>query len=376
MPTTFNVVSLGVIQDEFGNTVIIDPVEGSGNTLAENASQLVGLTFGGASGDFLTGQSLLDRFVEFSPGQPGANSGTSNLYDQDNDPDERFRIDGGPSQTFDAVAEYQATITYLDGTTATITATIFQDVLGNTYWAPELTQNADQDAMEAKPIASITLVSLTNDNSEGLIADRDAWEFAPCFTVGTLISTPLGKRPIEQLNVGDEVITKDNGPQVIRWLGQRTVAAKGKLAPVRICAGAIGAGIPSRDMLVSRQHRMLLSSRIAERMFGTHEVLVPAIKLTELPGIYVDETLQEVTYLHIKTDQHDILFAEEAPTESLFIGQHAEQALGSEAITEIFDLFQHLLSDLDDEARPFVDGKPAKNLLRRHVKNRVPLIDN
>ena len=192
MPTTFNVVSLGVIQDEFGNTVIIDPVEGSGDTLAENASQLVGLTFGGASGDFLTGQSLLDRFVEFSPGQPGANSGTSNLYDQDNDPDERFRIDGGPSQTFDAVAEYQATITYLDGTTATITATIFQDVLGNTYWAPELTQNADQDAMEAKPIASITLVSLTNDNSEGLIADRDAWEFAPCFTEGTLISTPSG----------------------------------------------------------------------------------------------------------------------------------------------------------------------------------------
>ena len=51
-----------------------------------------------------------------------------------------------------------------------------------------------------------------------------------------------------------------------------------KVQPVRILAGALGHGMPQRDLLVSRQHRMLVSSAICERMFGLEQVLVSAIK--------------------------------------------------------------------------------------------------
>ena len=103
----------------------------------------------------------------------------------------------------------------------------------------------------------------------------------PCFTSGTQIETPNGPRAVETLSVGDEVLTLDHGPQHIRWIGTRHLSrddliAKHKLLPVRIKAGALGNGLPHRDLLVSPQHRMLVRSAIAVRMFDAKEVLVPA----------------------------------------------------------------------------------------------------
>ena len=147
LPTTFNVFQLGV-------RPIIDPTEGT--QTAENASALVGLTFGAP------GTPLLESAAVLSPGAFGG--GTANVYDMnDGLSNDTFRIDGGPLQTFDGTATYNATITYLDGTTATITAVIFQDTAGNLYWAPEFSANADQTAMEAKPILSLTLDSLNGN---------------------------------------------------------------------------------------------------------------------------------------------------------------------------------------------------------------------
>ncbi len=80
-----------------------------------------------------------------------------------------FRIDGGAPQYFDAVALYNAVITYADGDTADITAIVFQDVDGKTYLAPHLTENPDQAALTAKPILSLSLQSVLEDtaNMEG-----------------------------------------------------------------------------------------------------------------------------------------------------------------------------------------------------------------
>lgn len=375
MPTTFNVVSLGTVTDSTGATVIIDPIDGSGDLDAENASQLVGLTFGGPDGDFLTGENLFNRFAVMSQGQPGFNSGTNNIYDQDNDPDERFRIDGGPSQVFDAVATYNATITYWDGTTATISAVIFQDVNGNTYWAPEINRltDGDQEKMEAGPIMSLTLDSLISNTSTGLVGNRQEWEFAPCFASGTRLLTEGGLVRIEELGVGDKVLTSDNGYQAILWIGRNTVPATGKLAPVHITAGALGNGLPSQDLVVSRQHRMLVNSKICQRMFGTCEVLIPAIKLTALPGIYVREDLDEVTYLHLRTSRHDIIFAEGTPTETLYLGPFAIEALGAAAVAELEEIFPDLRTVAEQPARILVDGKRAKTLVARHDKNALSM---
>lgn len=60
----------------------------------------------------------------------------------------------------------------------------------------------------------------------------------PCFVAGTLILTPDGERRIDELEVGDLVMTHDGGPQPIRWIGTRTIPAAGQFAPIRIAAGA------------------------------------------------------------------------------------------------------------------------------------------
>ncbi len=201
-----------------------------------------------------------------------------------------------------------------------------------------------------------------------------------CFTPGTLIECDTGVRRIEDLEVGDRVSSTTNGTDSlvqIRWIGRRHVHQEDllknpKLYPVRILAGALGGGLPKRDLLVSRQHRMLVSSKIVQRMTGASEALVPAITLTQLPGVYVDKSVESVTYYHLLFDQHEVICAEGAETESLFLGPIAINALSHEARWEIFELFPDL-KKIDGgvaPARKFVSGQKGKRLVERHIRNR------
>ena len=195
-----------------------------------------------------------------------------------------------------------------------------------------------------------------------------------CFTAGTLIETALGPQPIESLKVGDLVLTADHGLQPVRWIGRRclgseALAAKPRLRPVRIKAGALGEGLPERDLLVSRQHRVLIRSKIAVRMFDTAEILVPAIKLTEVPGIFVDEEVDCVEYFHLLFDRHQIIYAEGAAAESLFTGPEALKAIGAEAREELFLLFPEIArpDHAPTPARLMPSGKRQKRLVVRHM---------
>ena len=91
-----------------------------------------------------------------------------------------------------------------------------------------------------------------------------------CFTHGTMIVTDKGEKPVEKLVAGDKVLTKDNGLQELRWIGSRTVPAKGNLAPIMIKAGAMA---NDRDLMVSPQHRMVVEGWKSELLFGEREVL-------------------------------------------------------------------------------------------------------
>jgi hypothetical protein len=195
MADTFTVFSLGPTAD-------IDRQEG--DSFADNAGALVGLTFGSP------GSPLFDNARTFSPASQGYWRGTSDAYDMDNFPSERFTIDGGSQYTFDGTAIYNATITYLDGTTATITAVIFQDTFRNTYLAPETLLNADQIALEAGPIVSITLDSVNTAVILGMRGDRMPWNYVTCYVHGSRILTPGGEICIERLSVGDAVSTRDH----------------------------------------------------------------------------------------------------------------------------------------------------------------------
>ena len=183
------------------------------------------------------------------------------------------------------------------------------------------------------------------DETVGIVAFEDG--VIPCFASDTQLLTPFGPRRVATLRIGDRVLTVDRGPQPIRWIGkrrlfQRDLDLNPKLRPVRISAGALGLGLPQNDLLVSCQHRMLVSSKIAYRMFGVQDVLISAQKLTELPGIYVDATIKCVEYHHVLFDEHEVVYAEGAPSESLYTGREVLNALTEDGLEEVYSIFPDL----------------------------------
>ena len=202
-----------------------------------------------------------------------------------------------------------------------------------------------------------------------------------CFTEGTKVVTPSGPQRIEDLAVGDLLETLDNGTQAIRWIGKRRIdpwsmSINLKLRPVRILAGALGNGIPLQDMLVSRQHRILVRSQIAERMFGEKEVLISAIHLTELPGVFVDDTVDEITYFHLLFDTHELITADGVFAESLFTGPEALKSIETEARDELLEIFPEVAAPdfFAKSARHIPPGRRQKKLVARHVKNGVSVV--
>lgn len=142
----------------------------------------------------------------------------------------------------------------------------------------------------------------------------------PCFTPGSLVMTINGAVPVEAIRPDDLILTRDGGYQPVRWVGRRDlglaeVLANPRFAPVCISAGALGWNLPERDMIVSPQHRMLLSDPFTELQFGEQEVLVAAIHLVGRPGIRQLDP-RKVSYIHLLLDQHEIIHVDGSWTES------------------------------------------------------------
>ncbi|MGJ8597539.1 Ig-like domain-containing protein, partial [Sulfitobacter sp.] len=167
-----------------------------------------------------------------------------------------------------------------------------------------------------------------------------------CFTPGTLIATPKGERKVEELQVGDRVITRDNGMQEIRWVGRREMsgeelAAKEHLRPVLIREGALGNGLPERDMMVSPQHRVLIANDKTALYFEEREVLVAAKHLTDMQGIDVVD-VSHTSYIHIMFEAHEVILSDGIWTESFQPGDQSLVGIGDAARDEILELFPEL----------------------------------
>jgi Ca2+-binding RTX toxin-like protein len=177
----------------------------------------------------------------------------------------------------------------------------------------------------------------------------------PCFTAGTLIRTLSGEVPIERLRPGDMVLTRDNGPQPLRWVAMRRIGAaellaRPELRPVRIAPGALG---NARPLLVSPQHGLLVS--LAER--GGAEGLARAIQLARMRGgkVRVAAGVRAVSYLHLAFDRHEIVFSNGLASESFYPGHRALAALSIAARREFGEIFPDLAAF----------GAPARTYLRR-----------
>ncbi|NEY88832.1 Hint domain-containing protein [Tabrizicola oligotrophica] len=220
------------------------------------------------------------------------------------------------------------------------------DTLDLTAWGHPATNilydanNPENGTVEFLDRAGNVIGTMSFANIERVVA---------CFTPGTMILTDRGEVAVEGLQPGDRVLTRDNGYQVIRWAGRRDLdaadlAAEPRFNPVFIAAGALGAGLPQRDMQVSPQHRMLISGPKAELLFGEHEVLVAARHLVGLAGIE-QRLARRVSYIHILFDNHEILRADGAWSESFQPGELTLEAMDDGQRAEILDLFPELATD-------------------------------
>lgn len=176
----------------------------------------------------------------------------------------------------------------------------------------------------------------------------------PCFTPGTRIATPSGERRVEELRVGDRVITRDNGIQEIRWVGQIEMSGvdlerAAHLKPVLIRQGALGNDLPERDMMVSPNHRVLVANDKTALYFEEREVLVAAKHLTGLDGVDIVD-VSHTTYIHIMFEQHEVVLSDGTWTESFQPGAMTLAGVGNAQRDEILELFPELATSNGVEA--------------------------
>lgn len=184
------------------------------------------------------------------------------------------------------------------------------------------------------------------------------------FTRGTRIAMASGQqRAIEDLDVGDRVLTRDHGPQEIRWIGLQTVRATGAFTPIRIKAGTLN---NASDLIVSPNHRLFVYQRRDAVKVGRAEILVKAKYLlngdsvTRTDGGFVD-------YFQLLFHRHEIIYAEGIAAESLMVDTRTRPALPREVQERLkaADPANLPRRDLGFEVREgLLDGASAVDILR------------
>lgn len=285
---------------------------------------------GGAGDDTLTGGSGDDVYV-FEDG-----SGSDTIADFDIGDS---NADGSTNDQLDVTA-----LTDNDGNPVDIDDVVVSD---NGSGSAVLTfPNGESITLKGVDPASITPSALM---SMGV----------PCFTSGTLIRTPSGDCPVESLRPGDLVTTVDHGAQPLLWCGQthlphHKLIAHPKVRPILIAHGALG---NTRDLLVSRQHGMVLPRG------NNDEYLVRAIHLARTggPGFRIANGVRQVTYVHLLFRQHEIVFAENAQSESFYPGSIGLAMLSVENRAAVFQILPELMLGAEGLAAYGPTARPVLN---------------
>lgn len=187
-------------------------------------------------------------------------------------------------------------------------------------------------------------------------------DMVPCFLAGTRIATPEGPRRIDDLQVGQDVLTLDHGPRPIRWIGRSKVNGLGMLAPIRFDEGAIG---NARALYLSPNHRVFLRSAWADLHFGCNEVLVAAKFLVN--GTTIRRAPTDVAYyLHLMLDAHEIVFSEGIASETLLAGPMALRGMDPSAQDELSAIFPELARRTPAASRTCLGRHEARLLLASH----------
>jgi autotransporter-associated beta strand protein len=148
---------------------------------------------------------------------------------------------------------------------------------------------------------------LESDGGSGLFITETE---QPCYCRGTLILTDRGERRVDELEIGDKLVTLAGAQRPIKWIGRRGYAGRYILGrqdilPICIKPGALGDGVPRRNLWISPRHAMFLE-----------DVLIEARDLVNGVSIVRATQVDEVEYFHLELDTHDVIIAEGAPSET------------------------------------------------------------
>ena len=219
-----------------------------------------------------------------------------------------------------------------------------------------------------------------NDPEKGVVTflDGSTMTFSeienviPCFTPGTTIATAKGERLVEELVEGDRIITRDNGIQEIAWVGRKEMTGKQlvqnpHLKPILIKEGALGNGLPERDMMVSPNHRVLVASDLTQLYFEENEVLAAAKHMVGAKGIHAVDVMS-TTYVHFMFERHEVVLSNGAWTESFQPGDYSLKGIGNSQRNEIMEIFPELATKVGLEgyhsARKALKKHEAKLLIK------------
>ena len=186
-----------------------------------------------------------------------------------------------------------------------------------------------------------------------------------CFAAGTLILTETGEVAVENLKIGDKVVTASGTIRQVVWLGRRTIdctrhETPRTVWPVRILRDAFGDGKPSRDLHLSPQHSVAVTC--------VEDVLIPIRYLVNGATI-AQEPCDRVEYWHVELDTHDLVLAENLATES-FLDTQGRAFFENGANTEAA-----ALKTFDDFCRPIVLEGPIITAVRSQLRRRMTAMD-
>jgi hypothetical protein len=178
--------------------------------------------------------------------------------------------------------------------------------------------NAALNGMIYHTTSTNTQVGNLDDKLSIQVTDQEGNQSTPanvnidvtCFMAGTMIRTPNGEVAVETLKRGDLVVTGDGRVVPVSWLGRQTVstifADKLRVLPIRIKAGALGENVPTRDLLVSPDHAILVEGALIQA--GALINGTSIVRESNVPTTF--------TYYHVEVDDHSLILAENTPAET------------------------------------------------------------
>lgn len=197
---------------------------------------------------------------------------------------------------------------------------------------------------------------------EGILQTVTGAPYTYCFAADTLIATPAQARRVDELSIGDMVMTASGDTIPVKWIGRQTVRkflAGPHMQPVRIRAGALGEGLPTKDLTVTADHGMIIDDLVINASALVNGTTIDFVPLAELPD--------RVTYYHVETEAHDIILANGTPAETFV---DAVTRANFDNYAEYIDLFgaERIIPEMD---RPRIS---SQRLLPQTIRERLGIV--